>query len=132
MYKARYIVFVLALTASSVITAVGAERPYGPDTCRQGYVWREAFAGDHVCVSPAIRTQAARDNDQVNARKEPRGGHSGPDTCRPSFVWREATPNDHVCVTPETRAQAADDNKLAWCRKASSLKIKGSRPPGCG
>ena len=24
--------------------------PYGPDTCIAGYVWREAFSGDDVCV----------------------------------------------------------------------------------
>jgi hypothetical protein len=48
MYKAKYVVFVLALIASSVITAVSAERP--GDTCRYGFVWREAFRGDHVCV----------------------------------------------------------------------------------
>jgi len=36
--------------------------PYGPDTCLSGYVWRDAFDGDHVCVFPETRTQAAREN----------------------------------------------------------------------
>ncbi len=31
-------------------------------TCRQGYVWREAFAGDTVCVTPYERTQAQQEN----------------------------------------------------------------------
>ncbi|MFF4646535.1 hypothetical protein [Streptomyces sp. NPDC001389] len=25
---------------------------YGPDTCQQGYVWRDSFDGDTVCVTP--------------------------------------------------------------------------------
>ena len=29
------------------------------DTCKQGFVWREATKDDHVCVTPATRTQAA-------------------------------------------------------------------------
>ena len=36
--------------------------PFGPDTCRSGYVWREAVADDHVCVTPATRSQARNDN----------------------------------------------------------------------
>ncbi len=30
-----------------------------------GYVWREAFPGDHVCVPPDDRAQAAYDNSQA-------------------------------------------------------------------
>jgi hypothetical protein len=26
--------------------------PHGGDTCKDGFVWREAVANDHVCVSP--------------------------------------------------------------------------------
>lgn len=88
------------------------------DTCRQGYVWREAFRGDHVCVTPATRTQAAYDNSQANARVEPGGGAYGPNTCRSGYVWREARPGDLVCVTPETRTQTAYDNSQAKNRIA--------------
>lgn len=35
---------------------------YGPNTCRSGYVWRDAFNGDGVCVVPAVRDQAHYDN----------------------------------------------------------------------
>jgi hypothetical protein len=35
---------------------------YGPKTCRQGYVWREAFPGDTVCVTPYERAQAKSQN----------------------------------------------------------------------
>jgi hypothetical protein len=95
-----------------------AELPYGPDTCKQGYVWREAFAGDTVCVTPQTRAQAAEDNAQAAARRSPNGGPYGPDTCKSGYVWREARPEDHVCVTPETRAQTANDNAQANQRRA--------------
>jgi hypothetical protein len=29
----------------------------GGGLCRQGYVWREATPGDHVCVTPAVRAE---------------------------------------------------------------------------
>lgn len=31
---------------------------YGPDTCLQGYVWRESFDGDTQCVTPGERDVA--------------------------------------------------------------------------
>jgi hypothetical protein len=34
----------------------------------QGYVWRQAFGGDYVCVTPDQRSQAAYDNSQALAR----------------------------------------------------------------
>ena len=116
MNKTRYMVFVLALIASSAITAIGA----GPDTCRQGYVWRQAFAGDRVCVTPAIRDQAAQDNSQANARRAPGGGPYGADTCRQGYEWRAARPDDRVCVTPQTRAQTDSDNRQAAARRGDA------------
>ncbi len=88
----------------------------GSDVCKQGYVWREAFAGDHVCVTPQTRAQAAQDNSLAASRRVPGGGAFGPDTCLQGFVWREASPADHVCVAPATRAQAAADNSQAASR----------------
>lgn len=35
---------------------------YGPKTCTSGLVWREAFDGDAVCVSPARRTETWQEN----------------------------------------------------------------------
>ena len=99
-------------TASVTITAGIAER------CAQGYVWREAEAGDRVCVTPAVRTHTRVDN-LAPGRVRPDGGASGPDTCKSGFVWREATgPGDHVCVTPATRTQARADNAAAPKRRA--------------
>ncbi|HZN20780.1 MAG TPA: hypothetical protein VFB84_21750 [Micromonosporaceae bacterium] len=89
---------------------------YGPDTCVQGYVWREAVPGDHVCVTPQTRDQTWEDNGLADSRRSPTGGDYGPDTCIQGYVWREAVADDHVCVTPETRAQAQADNQLASSR----------------
>ena len=92
-------------------------QPYGPDTCKQGYVWREAIPSDHVCVTPATRQQTRDDNRQASARRDPTGPY-GSDTCKQGYVWRDAFPNDHVCVTPQTRQQAQDDNSQAAQRRA--------------
>ena len=88
------------------------------DRCKEGYVWREAFPGDKVCVTPGAREQAAQDNRAAGSRYRPGGGKYGPDTCRRGYVWREARPNDHVCVTPAVRIQTAHDNKMAHTRVA--------------
>jgi len=85
--------------------------PYGPDTCKDGFVWREAFDGDHVCVLPQSR-QRARDDNALAASRV-----SGPDTCMTGFVWREAAPVDHVCVSPQTRQQTLDENARADARR---------------
>ncbi|WP_338254062.1 hypothetical protein [Dictyobacter halimunensis] len=98
--------------------AVSTSGPYGPDTCISGYVWREAFTGDHVCVTPDRRTQVAFDNSQARYRVNPYGGPYGADTCRSGYVWREAGPNDHVCVTPDERTLVAQENALAPYRYA--------------
>ena len=47
--------------------------PYGPDTCKQGFVWREAALGDHVCVTPATRQRTWNDNARAAARRDPNG-----------------------------------------------------------
>src|ERR1043166_9973899 len=49
---------------------------YGPDTCKSGFVWREAYPGDHVCVEPQKRSEAAEDNRlDASPRPPPRGRH---------------------------------------------------------
>lgn len=95
--------------------AVAQTCPYGPEQCTPGYVWRDAFPGDHVCVTPDTRAQAAADNAAAPSRKVPNGPY-GPDTCVPGYVWREANPADHVCVTGAVRAQTAADQAKAAAR----------------
>lgn len=84
--------------------------------CRQGYVWRGAFAGDRTCVSPATREQVRRDNLEARNRVDPRGAY-GPNTCIQGYVWRAARPSDLVCVTPQQREQAVRDNRSAAARR---------------
>lgn len=90
-------------------------RPGPPGACQAGYVWREAFAGDRVCVLPETRRQAADDNRSASSRVNPRGAY-GPQSCVEGFVWREARPDDHVCVAPDTRQQTLNDNAKAESR----------------
>jgi hypothetical protein len=86
--------------------------------CLQGYVWREAYAGDYVCVTPATRTEAAADNAAALNRVQPGGGAYGQYTCIQGYVWRQVVPNDYTCVTPAVRAAAAYDNSQAANRVA--------------
>ena len=97
---------------SEQITTVGSSA----DVCVQGFVWRQAGAQDYVCVTPNVRSQAAYDNSQASARRNPAGGPYGPDTCLQGYVWRGAFTNDHVCVTPQTHSEAAADNSQAVYR----------------
>jgi hypothetical protein len=115
-------VFALATLGAlgSQATAVADPLPYGPDTCTQGFVWREAQSGDTVCVTPAIRTSTAQQNQAAAQNVEPNGGAYGPATCKQGFVWREAFSGDTVCVTPAVRSQAAADNAAAASRKAAN------------
>jgi hypothetical protein len=83
--------------------------PYGPDTCKQGYVWRDAIPGDHVCVTPDRRSAAANENAIAGSRVDP-GGAYGPNSCVSGFVWREAYAGDVVCVTGERRTQVKQEN----------------------
>jgi len=85
------------------------------DSCRPGFVWREARPEDHVCVTPETRQSVAEDNRQEESRRE-----SGrPGTCQYGFVWREAYPGDVVCVTPSVRRMTRIDNAQAQERRGA-------------
>lgn len=112
--------------ASRPASAAGADD--GPDTCLVGWVWREAFAGDHVCVTPAVRTQARADNAAAASRVDPRGAY-GPRSCVQGYVWREARRGDYVCVTPATRAQARADNAAAASRRNAVIATYSAWSP---
>jgi serine/threonine protein kinase len=92
-------------------------QPHGPDTCLQGFVWREARPGDDVCVTPEVRDRTAQENTAAAARRDPNGGAYGPNTCVQGYVWREAYDGDQVCVTPDIRDEAHADNATADARK---------------
>jgi hypothetical protein len=57
--------------------------------CLSGYVWRQAYAGDYVCVTPASRSQAAADDAAAVSRVAPGGGLYGTYTCKQGYVWRQ-------------------------------------------
>ncbi len=86
-----------------------------PALCAQGFVWREAFAGDYVCVTPESRSVVARENTDP-ASAEP---------CQPGTVWREARPSDHVCVSLARRSEVADENHHAFARVGGTTPPKG-------
>ena len=132
--NARYSTL-LPLTAAIAAVAVALPAPaqadplpYGPDTCIQGFVWREAGGGDTVCVTPAVRTATAQQNANAAQNKEPNGGAYGPNTCKQGFVWREAFGGDVVCVTPDVRQQAANDNAAAASRKQANAPAPAPAP----
>ncbi|MFI8455808.1 hypothetical protein [Kitasatospora sp. NPDC085464] len=102
---------VMALGTAALVPTTAQAQDYGPDTCRQGYVWRDARPGDHVCVTPTTRSQAAYDNSQVPVRTLANG------FCVQGYVWREAWVGDTVCVTPQTRTQTRSDNSQADDRR---------------
>ncbi|HET9258022.1 MAG TPA: hypothetical protein VFO16_22865 [Pseudonocardiaceae bacterium] len=104
--------FALPATAASPL-------PYGPDTCKQGFVWREARPSDHVCVTPQNRQITWDENALAASRVQPGNNGYGPNACKSGFVWREAFDGDIVCVTPDRRAQAKLDNSQATQRRAS-------------
>ncbi len=105
------------LCTYQIPAGAGQDLPYGPDTCKHGFVWRDARPDDHVCVTPQTRDETAQENAEAAARRDPNGGAYGPDTCRQGFVWRDAFPGDNVCVTPESRTRAAADNAAAASRR---------------
>ncbi|CAN5712507.1 hypothetical protein BH10ACT9_BH10ACT9_33200 [soil metagenome] len=118
--SAGALVVMAALAAAGVPDADADPLPFGPDTCLQGFVWREARVGDVVCVTPGVRARTAQENANPLANRQPGGGASGPDTCLQGFVWRDAFAGDHVCVTPAIRSEAAADNAAAASRKQAN------------
>jgi hypothetical protein len=84
--------------ASTVIAAA--------EPCKPGYVWRDKFDGDALCVTPAERDAAHAENPN----RQPGGGAYGPNTCKPGYVWRDKFDGDALCVTPAERDAAHAEN----------------------
>ncbi|WP_433216174.1 hypothetical protein [Microtetraspora malaysiensis] len=124
----------LSLTVPAAILAAPASAATpdpGPETCLQGYVWREARPSDLVCVTPEVRTRTAQENRTKAARWT--DGAYGPHTCLTGFVWRGAFTGDDVCVSPELRDETLDANKTSSDRKVlARLWISTYQPNGPG
>jgi hypothetical protein len=102
-----------ALTSFGVGPLASADPlPYGPDTCAQGYVWREAIPSDHVCVTPDVRTRTQQENAAAAGLRDPNGAY-GSNSCKQGYVWRNAFNGDAVCVTPNIRDDVAAENAAA-------------------
>lgn len=110
----------IAVASSGTVLAAPPDLPYGPDTCLQGFVWREARTGDTVCVTPDVRARTLQENSTPTLNREPNGGAYGPDTCLQGFVWREAFDGDTICVTPAERTQTKADNAAAASRRQAN------------
>lgn len=108
------------ITASSASTF--RKEAYGPNTCKSGFVWREADNSDYVCVTGATRTAAKNDNLAHPTRVEPICKTSpsscgyGANQCKVGFVWRDAFPGDQICVLASVRDAAKADNAAAFSR----------------
>src|SRR5690606_25467446 len=101
---------------------------YGAHTCTAGYVWREAFWGDDVCVTTARRDQAKADNAAAISRRVPRDfAVQGPNRCKSGYSWRQADARDYVCVGSSSLSARASDNAAAASRWAASSPV-GARP----
>jgi len=79
-----------------------------PGSCKPGFVWRQADATDHVCVTAQTRQLVANENAMAS-----RLTVSGSNQCVSGYVWRQADKTDFVCVTPAVRASTAADNAAA-------------------
>jgi hypothetical protein len=102
----------LASAITGLLVIIPLDAAQAQARCKSGYVWREAFSGDYVCVSPEDRDEARKQNANADNNRQPGGGASGPNTCRQGYVWREAAPGDVVCVTPYERDKARKQNAM--------------------
>ena len=94
--RASALVAALASVGAPTLAQAQPKCP-GADQRKPGHVWRDAFVGDHLCVTAEARTQAATDNAQASQRRVA-GGAYGPNTCAAGYVWRAAGPKDQVCI----------------------------------
>lgn len=93
-----------------------------PDgSCMNGYVWREAYTNDHVCVTQATHDEASADN-AAGPSHVLQLSFVETDTCISGYVWRQAIDSDHVCVPPDVRAETVKDNKLGPSRISTASK----------
>lgn len=106
------VAFTAAVVGASFTPATAEPLEYGPDTCIDGLVWREARDGDTVCVTPAVRARVASENADPDANRDPDGDY-GPESCASGFVWREAFDGDTICVTPAIRSETLAQNAAA-------------------
>ena len=103
--------FLCGAWSSAPAAAANPAYHHGPHTCKNTFVWRNAFDSDVVCVSPKARNLAAQENALAMQRVQP-----GRQECKIPYVWRVARPTDLVCVSVDARARVARENRDAYYR----------------
>ncbi|TGQ15950.1 MULTISPECIES: hypothetical protein [unclassified Mesorhizobium] len=118
------------VTFRAIHPAIAAPRSNNVDlasgryTCVGGYVWRNAYPDDVVCVTPQRASQVQDENGLAKSRRDPNGGPYGEATCLAGFVWRAARSDDLVCVLTASRDLVAQENA-----DAASKWVTGSTVP---
>lgn len=79
----------------------------GPQTCKAGFVWREAFQGDTTCVPPPSRTRASQDNQLNPTRVE-----QVPGTAKDIEEIQRTNPQARVVPKGDFRALARLDSRI--------------------
>jgi hypothetical protein len=122
--QASVILAAFALGSSAFHSKVAAQT----DECAKGYVWREAFPGDRICVTPETHDMVADENRNADKFRKKDGNGE----CEFGYVWRMAGPQDTVCVTQMERDQAQQDNSMAKTRVVSAAPTRHPDlpPPG--
>ena len=109
---------IVVIPLGSKASAVGDS---GPDTCLEGYTWRAAISTDHVCVTPATRSQAQADNAAAVSFAYATGQDP---TVYVQAHMNALAANDHVCVTPTVRSQTATDNNInTWSPRVLTMSV---------
>jgi hypothetical protein len=114
------VVAALGLAVAMAAFTAPAASAATPNTCKAGYVWREAFPGDVVCV---LWSSGSRDTVQAENRAAAGRTVPGQIWCLNGFVWREARPSDLVCVPPAARDRVRGENHNAVQTVADPLGV---------
>ncbi len=85
------------------------------DKCLKGYVFREAFKGDNICVVPYDKN-AAKHQNMLHAERS----INSKDECPEGLVPREIKKSDRLCVTQQEKNKIVLQNTL---HKAKNLAI---------
>src|SRR4029078_2843965 len=104
---------VAGFAAAVLVIAAHAQDSSIKWVCSPGYVWRDAFDGDLICVSPQRYAQVQDENRYASQHIDPNWtapSLASPEDCLEGYTWRLAGPDDAACVTFEASDQATYEN----------------------
>ena len=109
-------------TQCAEVEALGVPSDLNPETCAEGFVWREAMPEDKVCVTRRRREAVASANASGSRMR----------TCPSGQVHRLAASrpgdSDILCVSPAERALVREENAAAYSR---TFRAQASGPWSC-